>query len=80
MTLLPKRQLTAEEFQAWALKQPQDGHGKFELVDGVVMQRASRNARASASLVSQCTARSGIKRTALSCFAAVDGPTVRIHE
>jgi hypothetical protein len=43
MTVLPKRQFTADEFQAWALKQPRDGHGKFELVDGeVVMQEAER--------------------------------------
>jgi Uma2 family endonuclease len=81
MTVLPKRQLTADEFQAWAVKQSPDGHGKFELVDGVIMQQQPERAvHWEIKLALAVAFREAIKRAGLPCFAAVDGPTVRIHE
>jgi Uma2 family endonuclease len=81
MTELPKRQLTADEFLGWALRQPQEGGGKFELADGVVMQQQPERAVHWEIKLALAVAFLGaIKRRNLSCFAAVDGPTVRIHE
>ena len=80
MTVLPKRQLTADEFQAWALKQPRDGHGKFELVDGHVgMQEAERVVHTEIKGAVFAALRNAIKSAGRPCFAIVDGAQIRIH-
>jgi Uma2 family endonuclease len=80
MTVLPNRQLTADEFQAWALKQPRDGHGKFELVDGhVVMQEAERVVHGEIKGALFAAMRNAIKAAGRPCFAMVDSAQVRIH-
>jgi Uma2 family endonuclease len=80
MTVLPKRQLTADEFQAWALKQPRDGHGKFELIDGyVVMQEPERAVHAEVKGALFAAMRDAIKSAGRPCFAVVDEPQIRIH-
>jgi Uma2 family endonuclease len=80
MTLLPKRQFTADEFQAWALKQPRDGHGKFELVDGhVVMQEAERVVHGEIKGALFAALRNAIKAAGRPCFTLVDSAQVRLH-
>jgi Uma2 family endonuclease len=78
MNVLPKREMTADEFLAWAAVQPTDV-GVFELIDGFVVTMQSErliHARAKGSLYSLLNA--AIRNGKLPCEAIVDGPMVRI--
>ena len=82
MTDLPKHKMTADEFLAWAEHQLPEA-GKFELWDGEVVVRhgpgfeeeRSEHWDAKGAMFALCDA---IKRAGLPCFAAVDGPMVRL--
>jgi Uma2 family endonuclease len=71
---------TVDEFLVWAEAQPKEA-GKFELLDGVVIvQRSQRWAHSRikhriAVLLGEAIAIAGVP-----CFAAAEGPTVRIRE
>jgi Uma2 family endonuclease len=75
---LPKL-LTVDEFLAWSQTQPKEA-GKFELLDGVVIVQQSPKwihtklkHRVFAALAA------AIERAGVSCFAAPEGPSVRIN-
>lgn len=81
---LPKHKMTADEFLAWAEDLPKEA-GIFELWDGEVVIRhgpgfeegelAQHWDGKGAMFVAL---REAIKRARLACFAAVDGPMVRL--
>jgi Uma2 family endonuclease len=85
MTALPKHKLTADEFLAWAEAQPKEA-GVFELHDGDVVMRhgpiTSQQAEKSQHWETKgaifAALREAIERAGLPCFAAVDGPMVRV--
>jgi Uma2 family endonuclease len=84
MIALPKHKLTADEFLAWVEDLPSEA-GKFELWDGEVVVRhgpgfeegelAQHWDGKGAMFVAL---REAIARAGLPCFAAVDGPMVRL--
>lgn len=83
MIALPKHRMTADEFLIWAEDLPNEV-GKFELWDGEVVLRhgpvgfeeRSRHWDAKGTMYrALCDA---IERAGLACFAAVDGPMVRL--
>ena len=80
---LPKHKMTADEFLAWAESLPAEA-GKFELWDGEVVVRhgpgfeEERSEHWDAKGAMFVALREAIKRAGLPCFAAVDGPMVRL--
>jgi Uma2 family endonuclease len=83
MMELPKHRMTADEFLAWAEGLlPEDG--KFELWDGEVVVRhgpgfeEERSEHWDAKGAMYWALHDAIKRAGLPCFAAVDGPMVRL--
>lgn len=85
MTALPKHKMTADEFLAWAEAQPKEA-GVFELHDGVIVvrhgpitsQQAEKSQHWETKAAIYSALRDAIKRAGLPCFAAVDGPMVRV--
>jgi len=78
MSAVAKHEMTVDDFLAWAAQQPR-GPGKFELIDGKVMQQQSeRVAHARAKLDMAIALRNAIRANDLPCEAIVDGPMVRI--
>jgi Uma2 family endonuclease len=83
MTALPKQKMTADEFLTWAEDLPNEA-GKFELWDGDVVVRhgpggfeeRSRHWNTKGAMF--VALREAIARAGLPCFAAVDGPMVRL--
>jgi Uma2 family endonuclease len=83
MIELPKRKMTADEFLAWAEELLPEA-GKFELWDGEVVVRhgpgfeeeCSEHWDAKGAMY--LALHDAIKRARLPCFAAVDGPMVRL--
>jgi Uma2 family endonuclease len=70
--------LTADEFIAWAMEQPE---GRYELDDGVVVAMApERAAHNQAKLNAVIALRSAIDRAALACRAMTDGMSVRVND
>ena len=79
MNIAFDKRLTVDEFLAWAVTQPKEA-GKFELLDGVVIvQQSQRWAHSKAKLRIYDALRKAIERAQLPCFAAPEGPTVRIN-
>jgi Uma2 family endonuclease len=80
---LPKHKMTADEFLAWAESLPKEA-GKFELWDGEVVVRhgpgfeEERSEHWDAKGAMYRALHDAIKRAGLPCFAAVDGPMVRL--
>ena len=80
---LPKRKMTADEFLAWAESLPKEA-GKFELWDGEVIVRhgpgfeEERSEHWDTKGAMYRALHDAIKRAGLPCFAAVDGPMVRL--
>jgi Uma2 family endonuclease len=85
MTALPKHKMTADEFLLWVEKQPAEA-ATFELWDGDVIVRHGPGGLEEGELAEHWDAkgamfvalREAIKRAGLPCFAAVDGPLVRL--
>lgn len=85
MIALPKHKMTADEFLAWAEAQPKEA-GVFELHDGEVVmrhgpltsQQAERARHWKTKFEIAVAFQRAIERAGLPCFAAVDGPTVRV--
>jgi len=83
MIALPKHKMTADEFLAWAEDLP-DEAGKFELWDGEVVLRhgpggfEERSRHWDTKGAMYRALYDAIKRAGLPCFAAVDGPMVRL--
>jgi Uma2 family endonuclease len=83
MTALPQQKMTADEFLTWAEDLPNEA-GKFELWDGDVVVRhgpggfeeRSRHWNTKGAMF--VALREAIERAGLPCFAAVDGPMVRL--
>lgn len=79
----PKQKMTADEFLTWAEELPNEA-GKFELWDGDVVVRhgpggfeeRSRHWNTKGAVYRALY--DAIERAGLSCFAAVDGPMVRL--
>jgi Uma2 family endonuclease len=79
MPKLPKHEMTADEFVAWLETAPREG-GKFELIDGIVMQQHREridHAEVKAALFSAL--RDALKQGSLDCHVLVDGPLVRVR-
>jgi Uma2 family endonuclease len=78
MNIAFQTRLAVDEFLAWAMRQPQ---GKYELIDGViVMQQAQKWGQSKAKLAVYAALRDAILAAAVPCYAAPDGPTVRISK
>src|SRR5262245_13188607 len=83
MTELPKHKMTADEFLAWTEDLLPEA-GKFELWDGDVVVRhgpgfeEERSEHWDAKGAMYRALHDAIKRADLPCFAAVDGPMVRL--
>ena len=83
MISLPKHKMTADEFLAWAERLPKEA-GKFELWDGEVVVRhgpgfeEERSEQWDTKGAMYRALHDAIKRAGLPCFAAVDGPMVRL--
>lgn len=85
MTALPKHKMTADEFLVWAERQPKEA-GVFELHDGLIVmrhgpitsQQAEKSQHWETKAAIFAALRDAIKRAGLPCFAAVDGPMVRV--
>ena len=85
MTAVPKHKMTADEFLAWVETLPSEA-GKFELWDGEVVVRHGPGGFEEGELAQHWDAkgamfvalREAIARARLPCFAAVDGPMVRL--
>ena len=84
MIALPKHKMTADEFLAWVEDQPKE-MGIFELWDGEVVIRhgpgfeegeLAQHWDAKGEMFAAL--REAIERAGLPCFAAVDGPMVRL--
>jgi Uma2 family endonuclease len=84
MIALPKHKMTADEFLAWAERQPKEA-GKFELWDGEVIVKhgpagqlnAERSQHWEVKGAAFAALRDAIKCSGLPCFAAIDGASVR---
>lgn len=80
---LPKHKMTADEFLTW-IAGPLPEAGKFELWDGEVVVRhgpgfeEERSEHWDAKGAMYRALHDAIKRAGLPCFAAVDGPMVRL--
>jgi Uma2 family endonuclease len=75
MTVVPKLRFTVDEFLAWAEGRP----GRYELVEGEVVQMSperARHARTKAKVHGALAA--AVQRSCLECEALPDGMTVRI--
>ncbi len=85
MSDLPKHAMTADEFLAWLEELPPEA-GKFELWDGEVVIRHGPGGFEEGELAEHWDAKGAmfialheaIVRAGLPCFAAVDGPFVRV--
>ena len=83
MIALPKHKMTADEFLAWAESLPKEA-GKFELWDGEVVVRhgpgfeEERSEHWDTKGAMYRALHDAIERAGLPCFAAVDGPMVRL--
>lgn len=72
--------MTADEFIAWSLAQPEDREGGcLELVDGRIMEMQSeRIAHIEAKQALWMALRDAIERAGLACRALTDGATIRV--
>jgi len=85
MIALPKHKMTADEFLAWLEDLPSET-GRFELWDGEVVVRHGPGFAEDGELAQHWDGKGAmyralhdaIKRAGLPCFAAVDGPMVRL--
>jgi Uma2 family endonuclease len=78
MNVALPRSLNVDQFLAWAVQQPE---GKFELVDGVVIMRQSRQwGHSKVKLAITMVLHEAVRKAEIACYVAVDGPTVRISE
>jgi Uma2 family endonuclease len=78
MNVALPRSLNVDQFLAWAVQQEQ---GKYELIDGVVvMQQSQQWGHAKVKLAVTIALLEAIRKARVPCYAAVDGPTVRIAE
>jgi Uma2 family endonuclease len=85
MIALPKHKMTADEFLVWAEALPKEA-GRFELWDGEVIvkhgpvgqQQAERSQHWEAKGNIFSALREAIKKAGLTCFAVLDGASVRL--
>jgi Uma2 family endonuclease len=85
MIAVPRHKMTADEFLDWVERLPSEA-GKFELWDGEVVVRHGPGGLEEGELAQHWDAkgamfvalREAIARARLPCFAAVDGPMVRL--
>ena len=79
MSALPKHEMTAGEFLAWAEKQPKSEEGKLELADGfVIRQQSERAIHVEVKFALAALFRDAIRRAKASCFSMSDGASVRV--
>lgn len=79
MTVPARRRMTADEFLAWAMAQPEGA--RYELVAGEVVAMApERAAHGRAKLAAVDALRAAVARAGLTCEAFVDGMAVRIDD
>jgi Uma2 family endonuclease len=77
MSVAPKRRMTVDEYLAWAAGQP----GRYELVDGTVVDMSPENAgHAERKAAVHAALLTAIRARGLSCYALPDGMTVRIDD
>ena len=75
---LPTKRLTVDEFLVWSERQER---GKFELIDGmVVMQQSERWMHSRIKGAVFLALVRAVEQAGIACFAAGEGPTVRIDE
>ena len=75
MTALPHQPMTVEEYLAWS----EAGDGRFELVNGVVVeQSAERAAHAEVKFAAAMALAQGIRDKKLDCHVLPDGMAVRV--
>jgi Uma2 family endonuclease len=84
MTAVPQHRMTADEFLAWAEAQPKEA-GRFELWDGEIVvidgptgQQSDRSQHWEIKGAIYRALHDAIKRAGLPCFAAIEGPSVRL--
>ena len=81
MTALPRHHLTVDEFLAWAVRQPKEGRGKLELVDGVVvMQQSERLVHGEIKFGLGVALKAAVDRARKPCFVIPDSAHVRISK
>jgi Uma2 family endonuclease len=79
MTALAKKNMSVDEFLAWAITQPEPL--KADLIDGhIYAQAPQRLAHIQVKVAAAVAFRSAIKTAGLSCYAVGDGATVRISD
>lgn len=80
MSAVPKQTMTADEFIAWAVKQPKEA-GRFELVEGVVVKMmAERLVHVEIKAAMFVALRDAIRKSKRPCFSITDGAKVRISK